>query len=347
MKKIVSVVGARPQFIKHAPMQLQLQQHFEAITLHTGQHYDDNMSRVFFEELNIPKPDYLFSGQGYTSQTTQTAAMMTDIESVLVKESPQGVLVYGDTNSTLAATLVAVKMHIPIIHIEAGLRSYNREMPEEVNRIIADHFAKLLFCPSNASMDNLFQEGIQHENIFRTGDVMCDMLRLIEPTVTSPQKDPYYFVTIHRPYNTDNVERMVRILSILNKLPISVVFAIHPRTAEKIKQYHIDLAAFTSIQFIEPTGYVESITYQKYAEAVLTDSGGIQKEAYMLGKQCVTLRSETEWIETLEYGWNTLVFDDLERIPTILQQQPKTYFPDMYGNGKAAAEIANLILKHL
>ncbi len=281
MKKIISIVGARPQFIKHAPMQLELQKHFHALTIHTGQHYDENMSHVFFNELNMPKPDFLFDIGGSKPQGEQTGIMLTEIEKVCLNEKPDALLIYGDTNSTLAGALVAAKLHIPQIHIEAGLRSFNREMPEEINRIVADEFAYLLFCPTDSAIENLKKEGISHERIFRSGDVMCDMVKLIEPKTKAPVDFPYYFVTIHRPYNTDESERLIKILDTLNQLDKKVIFSIHPRTVSRLAQFGIEITSYNNIQFVPPMGYTESISYQKYSDCVITDSGGIQKMHYV------------------------------------------------------------------
>lgn len=347
MKKILSVVGARPQFIKHAPMQLQLQKQAKALTIHTGQHYDENMSAIFFNELNMPKPDYLFNIGGSKPQGEQTGIMMTEIEQVCMTEKPDALLVYGDTNSTLAAALVAAKMHIPQIHIEAGLRSYNRDMPEEINRIVADEFAYMLFCPTDNAIENLKKEGITHERIFRSGDVMCDMVRLMQPRVTRPYQEPYYFATIHRPYNTDDAARLQEILTVMNQLPHRVVFSIHPRTVARLTAFGLSTDDFPNIRFIPPQSYSDSIAHQQFAECVITDSGGMQKEAYILQKQCITLRSETEWTETLVNGWNTLVFEHLNELPAVLQRSPGAYIPGIYGEGHAAEEITELILKHL
>ena len=347
MKKIISIIGARPQFIKHAPMQLQLQKEFTAITLHTGQHYDANMSDVFFNELNIPQPDYLFDIGGSKPQGEQTGIMMAEIEKVCVKEKPDALLVYGDTNSTLAGTLVAAKMCIPLIHVEAGLRSFNRAMPEEVNRIVADEFATMLFCPTQQAVGNLKKEGIVHDKIFVCGDVMCDMLELIRPKVKQLVNEPYYFATIHRPYNTDDAERMKLILDTFEKLDKKVVFAVHPRTIARMKSYGLNQEGYNNIQFIPPTGYLESISYQMFAGCVITDSGGMQKEAYMLQKKCITLRSETEWTETLQNNWNTLVFDDIASLGSVIQQPCGTYTPGLYGDGNAAAEIVSIIKNNL
>ncbi len=347
MKKIISIVGARPQFIKHAPMQLQLQKHFRAMTLHTGQHYDENMSTVFFNELKMPKPDYLLDIGGSKLQGEQTGVMMTEIEKVCLTEKPDAILIYGDTNSTLAGALVAAKMCIPQIHIEAGIRSYNRSMPEEINRIVADEFAHLLFCPTDTAIENLKREGITHERVFKSGDVMCDMVKLIEPKAINSIQEPYYFVTIHRPYNTDDVQRLHTILSVLNQLDKKVVFSIHPRTVSRLQSFGIHQNDFTNIAFIPPQGYTESISLQKYCDCLITDSGGMQKEAYILQKKCITLRSETEWVETLHNGWNTLVFDQLEVLPSVLSQSPGAYIDGIYGNGHAAEEITEIIKKHL
>jgi UDP-GlcNAc3NAcA epimerase len=347
MKKIISIIGARPQFIKHAPMQLQLQKYFNALTIHTGQHYDENMSQVFFNELNMPKPDYLFDIGGSKPQGEQTAIMLTEIEKVCMSEKPDAILIYGDTNSTLAGTLVAAKINIPLIHIEAGLRSYNREMPEEINRIIADEFSYILFCPTHHAVENLLKEGINHNRIFKTGDVMCDMIHLVKNRVKPIVAFPYYFATIHRPYNTDNIERLKVILDTLNGLDKKVIFAIHPRTAAKLPQYNISEADYSNIIFIPPTGYIESISYQNYTDCVITDSGGIQKEAYILKKKCITIRSETEWVETLNGNWNTLVFNNLGDIPAILEQKMGGYVENLYGNGQAAEQMTNIILENL
>lgn len=347
MKKIISIIGARPQFIKHAPMQLELQKYFNALTIHTGQHYDKNMSDVFFNELNMPAPDFLFDIGGSKTQGEQTGIMLTEIEKVCTSEKPDALLIYGDTNSTLAGALVAAKMHIPQIHIEAGLRSYNREMPEEVNRIVADQFANLLFCPTQQAIDNLAKEGISHDGIFLSGDVMCDTLHLVKDKIKKLVDVPYYIATLHRPYNTDDNDRLRLILTELNNLDKKVVFPIHPRTVSRMKGFNLDKADFKNIDFIAPIGYVESLSYQRYSDAVITDSGGMQKEAYMLQKKCITIRSETEWSETLNGGWNTLVFNDISSIKSILQLQPGAYKSDIYGTGHAAKEIVTTIRQYV
>ena len=328
-------------------MQLELQKYFNSLTLHTGQHYDQNMSDVFFEELNIPQPDFLFNIGGSKLQGEQTGIMMAEIEKVCVNEKPDALLVYGDTNSTLAGTLVAAKMHIPIIHVEAGLRSYNRAMPEEVNRIVADQFADILFCPTAKAVENLRQEGITHDKIFICGDVMCDMLELIRPKVKRLYAEEYYFATIHRPYNTDEPERLKNILEAFNSLNKTVIFSIHPRTIARMKAFGLSNENYPNIHFIEPVGYVESISYQMFASCIITDSGGMQKEAYMLQKKCITLRSETEWTETLEGGWNTLLFNDFHKLNEVILAEPGNYVAGMYGDGHAAVEICGIIKNNL
>ena len=347
MKKIISIIGARPQFIKHAPMQLQLQKYFKALTIHTGQHYDKNMSEVFFNELHIPQPDYIFDIGGSKNQGEQTGIMMAEIEKVCMAEQPDAILVYGDTNSTLAGALVAAKLNIFQIHVEAGLRSYNRSMPEEVNRIVADTFAGLLFCPTQQAIESLKIEGIQHDGVYLTGDVMCDTQKLVQSKTRRLYDAPYYFATIHRPYNTDDVNRLKSIVDELNRLDKKVIFPAHPRVVNRMKNFGIEINNYSNILCIDPVGYVESISYQKFADAIITDSGGMQKEAYMLQKKCITLRSETEWKETLRNGWNTLVFDDIAGITRALQAPCGEYIPGIYGEGNAASEIVDIIRERM
>lgn len=348
MKKptIISIVGARPQFIKHAPVQLELQKHFTALTIHTGQHYDENMSHVFFKELGISKPDFIFDQRSYDRQGAQTGHMLTEIEEVLLNETPNLLLVYGDTNSTLAGALAASKLHIPIIHIEAGLRSFNRQMPEELNRLLTDQLSEMLFCPTDLAIENLKKEGINPSKIFRSGDVMCDMLRIVEPSLKRVKSNPYYFATIHRPYNTDDPNRLRTILESLQNLSFEVVLALHPRTKARLNSFGIDPSNFTNIEFIEPQGYLDSISFQNFSEAVITDSGGIQKEAYMLRKKCITIRKETEWTETLEHGWNILNFDNLDQLESLIHKTSGQHFPNLYGDGRAAVSIVNEMLKY-
>lgn len=344
--KIISIVGARPQFIKHAPVSVALEKQFRSLSIHTGQHYDENMSQIFFDELKISRPDYLLDTSKYSSHGAQTGVMLQEIEAILLKEQPQAVLVYGDTNSTLAGALAASKLHIPIIHIEAGLRSFNREMPEEVNRVLTDHISTLLFAPTQTAIDNLGKEGIT-AGVYKTGDVMCDSLTMMLPFLKRKEEGSYIFTTLHRPYNTDEQARITRILEVLNQLPSKVIFAIHPRTSNNLKKWNVDTAQFQNIKFIPPVGYEECLSYQAYADCVVTDSGGIQKEAYMLHKRCITIRKETEWIETLEGGCNTLVFEHLEQIIDVLGENKPLSFKDLYGTGHAADEIVSVIVDTL
>lgn len=347
MRTILSIVGARPQFVKHAPLQLQLQQHFHAPTLHTGQHYDDDMSRVFFDELHIPRPDYTLDITGAKTTGEQTGRMMAGIEDVCRTLQPDAVLVYGDTNSTLAGALVAAKMQVPYVHVEAGIRSYNRDMPEEVNRIVADTFARLLFCPIHEAVENLRKEGVAHSGVHLTGDVMCDMLEMVRPKIGRPATDePYYFCTIHRPYNTDDAARLKRILVCLNNLPLPVILPLHPRTKSRMAFAGLNEEDFSNIRFTKPMGYLECLSHQNGAQCVITDSGGIQKEAYMLRKKCITLRTETEWNDTLLHGWNTLVFEDIESIAGLVSGQSGLYVAGMFGDGQAAVHITRILREY-
>lgn len=342
MKKIIAIIGARPQFIKHAPLEMALRKYFQTITIHTGQHYDAQMSHVFFTELGMSPPQYLLQ-VGSHQHGKQTGLMMIEIENIISDEKPDAVLVYGDTNSTLAGALVASKLHIPIIHIEAGLRSFNREMPEEINRILTDQVSSLLFVPTEGAIQNLKNEGIT-EGVILSGDVMRDALNLAQQFVKKPPFDhPYYLATIHRPYNTDEKERLTDVLEALNTLDLPVLFPIHPRTKANMNRWAMPVTDSPNITFSEPVSYFDLINLQTHASAVITDSGGIQKEAYWLKKKCVTLRSETEWVETLEQGWNTLVFNDLKEIQTAIKTPVGAYISDLYGKDHISEDIAEAI----
>lgn len=340
---IISIVGARPQFIKHAPIQLALEKHFRALTIHTGQHYDENMSKVFFKDLGLPSPDYLFDQRETTHQGAQTGKMLAEIEQVLQKESPNLLLVYGDTNSTLAGALAASKLHIPVIHIEAGLRSFNRQMPEEVNRVLTDQVSEMLFCPTDLAVENLNKEGISPLKIFRSGDVMCDMLKLVETKLRPIVSENYYFATIHRPYNTDDPIRMREIFDSFETLKHRVYFALHPRTKSRLLHFEINPDRYQNLVLLEPQSYLGSLSLQKFSQGVITDSGGIQKEAYMLKKRCVTIRKETEWVETLKGGWNRLSFEDLKSISNQFSKPLGIHYPNLYGDGNAADSITENI----
>lgn len=346
MKKIVAIVGARPQFIKHYPLELACRNKINLVTVHTGQHYDENMSKVFFDQLGMSKPNYNLE-IGSASHGVQTAKMMIGIEEILEEEKPDYLLVYGDTNSTIAGALVASKIHVPIVHIEAGLRSYNTSMPEEVNRVLTDHISSYLFVPSEQSVQNLKREGIV-KNVYTVGDIMKDLVEhcvsnqlVIEPSV----KEPYYYATLHRPYNTDEEERLSYVLNTLNTLNHKVVFSIHPRTKHKMKLFGLERTSFKNIDFINPQGYLENLGYLQGAEALITDSGGMQKEAYWTNTKCITMRSETEWTETLEGGSNHLVFEDLSQIKTHLENtKDVTFDKGLYGSANAAELIINKLI---
>jgi UDP-GlcNAc3NAcA epimerase len=345
-KKIVIVIGARPQFIKHAALEIELKTSFTLVSIHTGQHYDSNMSAIFFEQLKINKPNYLLQ-VGSASHGLQTANMIIEIEKILQIEKPNFLLVYGDTNSTLAGALVASKMCIPIIHIEAGLRSYNKEMPEEINRVMTDHLSEFLFCPTKTAIKNLNKEGLINK-IYNVGDIMCDMIRIAKSKdvfIKQNSTSPYYFATIHRPYNTDDLERLTSLIEVFNCLKLKVKFSVHPRTLHLLKKGQIAIEDYSNIEFLEPVSYFDSLNLQNNAEVVITDSGGMQKEAYILNKKCITIRKETEWIETLVGGWNTLVFDDLSILQEELDKKPQTENIPVYGDGNCAQLIKNILLQ--
>jgi len=345
--KIITVLGARPQFIKAAPLSEALRKKHEEKIVHTGQHYDYQMSDVFFEELGIPKPDY-YLGVGSKQHGAQTGEMLTGVEDVLLKEKPDWVLVFGDTNSTLAGALAAAKLHIPIAHVEAGLRSYNRQMPEEVNRVLTDHVSTLMFCPTDQAVKNLSLEGIT-KGVVRTGDVMADALyyharRAMErskPETLRYPKKSYLLATVHRAENTDDPSRLAGIINAFAQIEGQIVLPLHPRTRKLIQDHRLTIPR--NVEVIEPVGYLEMILLEKEAELILTDSGGVQKEAYLWRVPCVTLRDETEWVETVHTGWNTLTGAKTEAIVTAVKSyrnQPlPPYLENLYGNGRASEEI--------
>lgn len=342
MKKLLAVIGARPQFIKHFSIERACEGKLDLVTVHTGQHYDEDMSQVFFNELQMKKPNYILQGGG-GNHGEQTGKILTELENVLIQEKPDMVLVYGDTNSTLAGALAAVKLHIKIAHVEAGIRSYNKQLPEEVNRLLTDQISDLLFTPMNGAKQNLKKEGIK-EGVYNCGDVMKDVLdyALKKGLLKNQKAYNYYYATIHRPYNTDTQKGLLNLLDKLNALQERVVFAIHPRTQKKAKEFGIDLGKFKNIEFISPQSYLNNLSYIKHAKAVITDSGGIQKEAYWLKTKCITLRSETEWKETLANGWNILCFEDLSQLPKLLDLKPGKH-PPLYTRGSAGKKIIQKI----
>lgn len=348
--KVVFIIGARPQFIKHAPVELACRNAgIDCVTIHTGQHYDENMSAVFFDELKMAKPDHFLSAGGKT-HGRQTGQMLAEIEEILEKEEPNAVLVYGDTNSTLAGALAASKMHIPVVHVEAGLRSFNKEMPEEINRVLTDHVADLLFVPTETAAHHLEKENIT-KGVENVGDVMYDMVLLaqqylVENPMPIAQKG-FYYATIHRPYNTDEKERLMAVLEAFQQMDKPVIFAIHPRTSHKMEHWKMAFDKYSNIEFITPQSYFKNLAYLMQSSGLITDSGGMQKEAYFLKRQCVTIRTETEWVETLENGWNTLIFNNLEELPIIMKKQPGAYKENLYGDGRAAEKIAKSLLQFL
>ena len=348
--KVVSIVGARPQFIKAAALSRAIRSRHQEFLVHTGQHYDYEMSGIFFDGLNLPSPDVnLEVGSG--SHSAQTGAMLKGVEDVLLAERPDYLLVYGDTNSTLAGALAASKLSIPIAHVEAGLRSFNRRMPEEVNRVVADHLSNLLLCPSETAVRNLAQEGITHR-VHLVGDVMLDVLnwakqRLAErPSAMLEQlglaPGQYLLATVHRSENTDDPERLSQILQAMNSLDERVVFPVHPRARKIIAQS--DRVISPQVRLIDPVGYLDMVALASAARMILTDSGGLQKEAYWLRVPCLTMRGETEWVETVEAGWNQLVGPDSAGIRQAVETfSPNGTHPALYGDGCAASRCVELL----
>lgn len=348
--KIVTVVGARPQFIKAAPVSAALRPLAREVLVHTGQHYDDLMSAVFFREMTLPVPDYHL-GIGSGSHGQQTGQMLAAVEEVLLAERPDAVLVYGDTNSTLAGALAAAKLHIPVAHVEAGMRSFDKTMPEEINRILADHVSTLLLCPTDTAVRNLAAEGIR-AGVHMVGDVMYDALLRFLPLARARARPlealglrpgSYVLATVHRAANTDEPARLASIMRGLGALPWPVVFPVHPRTAKSLAAVGLSLPE--SVRAVPPLGYLEMLVAEEQARLIVTDSGGVQKEAYLLGVPCLTLRDRTEWPETVDAGWNKLVDIDPERLVTeACAFVPPNERPPLFGDGVAAERIASLML---
>ena len=350
-RKIVTILGARPQFIKAAALSVVLKESFDEVLVHTGQHYDSNMSDVFFEELKISKPNYhLNIGSG--SHGAITGEMLIDIEKVLEIEKPDFVLVYGDTNSTLAGALAASKMLIPVIHVEAGLRSFNKSMPEEQNRILTDHLSSLLFAPTQTAIENLEKEGIT-KGVHLVGDVMYDgILRFAELAKEKSailnelklQEKSFILCTIHRAENTNHPNHLKTIFEALNESGEHIVLPLHPRTLKYMSDYGIQ--ASENVRIIEPVGYLDMVRLEDAAKKIVTDSGGVQKEAFFLGVPCVTLRGETEWVETVEDGWNMLVGTSKDRIlEAIASFSPGTKRNNHFGDGTSTVKIKDVIKK--
>jgi len=348
--KICTIVGARPQFIKAAPVSRAIAaKGYREVLVHTGQHYDYNMSGTFFKELQIRKPDY-YLGVGCGTHGAQTGQMLIKIEKVLLAEKPDLTLVYGDTNSTLAGALAAVKLRLPIAHVEAGLRSFNRAMPEEHNRVLTDHVADLLFCPIQRAVQNLVTEGISR-GVYIVGDVMYDatldnrpIARRNSDVLARLNLEPgaYALVTIHRAANTDDPMRLGQIVEVLNRVPETIVFPAHPRTRKALNRLGAHFAAH--VRLIEPVGYFDMMILEENARLIATDSGGVQREAYFLGVPCLTLRDETEWTETIEVGWNRLVGTDPGQvIDAWFSFAPPAERPPIFGDGTASQQIARIL----
>jgi len=348
--KVVSIVGARPQFIKAAAVSRVLRERHQEVLVHTGQHYDYEMSGIFFDGLELPPADANL-GVGSGSHGDQTGAMLKGIEAILLTERPDYLLIYGDTNSTLAAALAASKLSVPVAHVEAGLRSFNRRMPEEINRVVADHLSDLLLCPSDTAVRNLTTEGISR-NVHLVGDVMLDVLNWAKQRLaTRPSqileclgltKNAYLLATVHRSENTADLSRLTQILDAFNALDEAVVFPVHPRTRKIITDSNCRIERH--IRLIEPVGYLDMVALTGSARLVLTDSGGLQKEAYWLGVPCLTMRDETEWVETVEAGWNMLVGSGSKQIAQAVHSfKPNGAWPALYGDGFASSKCVDLL----
>jgi UDP-N-acetylglucosamine 2-epimerase len=350
--KTIHVVGARPQFVKAAMVSRALKGRGEEFILHTGQHYSENMSQLFFNELELPEPDInLEIGSG--SHAEQTSGMLLGIDRYLETIQPDWMIVYGDTNSTLAGALAAAKREIPIAHVEAGLRSYNRSMPEEINRLVSDHLSTLLFCPTDLAVENLKKEGIS-KGVYQVGDVMADSLfvfleiarkrsAILQSLHLEPKK--YALVTVHRSGNTDDRHNLTEIMDGLAGIRTPLIFPMHPRTQRKLAEFGMQVPA--NVRVIDPVGYLEMLMLESNAECILTDSGGVQKEAYLLGVRCITMREETEWVETVSAGWNCLTGADSSKIEARFDDfHPKNERPQIYGDGHAADKIIDIILQN-
>jgi UDP-GlcNAc3NAcA epimerase len=375
--KLVTIIGARPQIIKAAALSRAIRNHYadqiQEVIVHTGQHYDDNMSQVFFDELQIPRPDYNLH-VGSASHGVQTARMTEGIEALLIKEQPNFIVLYGDTNSTLAGAVAAAKIHVPIVHIEAGLRSFNKAMPEEINRIVCDHCSTLLFTPTKAGLDNLKHEGFPMDNdgpytidnpkVYHCGDIMYDnslhFANIAEEKTDIIQRleltgKPFILATIHRDSNTDQPERLSAIFSALIRLSeeCQVVLPLHPRTSKLLntnlrEELRQQIFNSPNIRLIPPVSFLEIIALERHAQLVMTDSGGVQKEAYFFKKPGIILRPETEWVEIVETGNAILADADENRIIHAWQHfkdNPPTKFPEIFGDGHAAEFMLEKMLK--
>jgi UDP-GlcNAc3NAcA epimerase len=350
--RIVTIIGNRPQFVKAAAVSRRLRERHEELIVHTGQHYDDELSRIFFEELGVPRPDRQL-GTGSGTNTAQTARILSELEPVLADARPDMTLVYGDTNSTLAGALASAQARIPLGHVEAGMRSFDRSMPEELNRVLTDHTSDLLLCSTETAVANLEHEGVTGE-IQLVGDVMADVSltfrdiaeersRALEERGLEP--GGYLVVTAHRQGNVDDPRRLLLLVELLESLPLPAVFPLHPRTKARLEEAGLleRLERAEGLQLAAPLGYLDFLKLVRHARAVLTDSGGVQKEAYLLGVQCVTMRDTTEWVETVEAGWNVLVDLDREAALAALDRRPPAERPELYGGGEAANRMVDAL----
>lgn len=346
--KIATIVGARPQFIKLSLLSRELRKEHKEILIHTGQHYDDNLSGVFFKELRIPRPDYNLNIVS-SEQGGQTALMLEGAERILLKEKPKLVIVYGDTNSTLAGALAAAKLNIPIAHVEAGLRSYRKDMPEEINRVLTDHLSTFLFCPTKNAVQNLKEEGII-DGVYNVGDIMYDALLFYFREARRKSKilqelglckNAYFLTTVHRAENTDSAERLKKIIDIFVSLNKPVIFPVHPRTKKYLKKFNISIQG-SLVRLIEPVNYFDMLMLEANAKVILTDSGGVQKEAYFLNTPCITLREETEWPETVRGKGNNVAGIDKINVMKIIRKfshiKPKNS-SGLFGNGNVVKKI--------
>jgi UDP-N-acetylglucosamine 2-epimerase len=353
--RILTVVGNRPQFIKAAAVSGPLRARHEEILVHTGQHHDDSLSRIFFSELGLAQPEHQLGIAG-ASNTSQTSRMLAALEPLVNDLRPDAVLVYGDTNSTLAGALTAAQAHVPVVHVEAGMRSFDRSMPEELNRVLTDHLSDLLLCSSRGAAENLGDESIDGA-VEIVGDVMVDVAMRWQPSARSNAAVPgdygltpgtYLLLTAHRAGNVDDPDRLRALVELIRVLPAPVLFPVHPRTHTRLREAGLlaELAGIDGLKLTQPLGYIEFSALVCQARAVLTDSGGVQKEAYLAGVPCVTLRANTEWVETVETGWNTLVDLDGQAALTALERLAPSKRPQLYGDGHAAERCVEAIEEH-
>jgi UDP-N-acetylglucosamine 2-epimerase len=348
---IATVVGNRPQFVKAAAVSTKLREVAQEVLVHTGQHHDDELSRIFFDELGIPAPDRQLDIHGGTN-TEQAARMLAALGPLFDELHPDLVLVYGDTNSTLAAALAAAQKRIPVAHVEAGMRSFDRDMPEELNRVLADHASEILFCSTPTAVDNLANENVR-ERVHLVGDVMADValafLPVAEERSTALEDNgatpgEYALMTVHRPANVDTPERLELVVELAERLPLPAIFPVHPRTRARLRDAGLEERLEAAVTVTPPLGYLDFLKLAAHARVVLTDSGGVQKEAYLLSTPCVTLRDTTEWVETVDSGWNVLVDLNADAaLAAINRPAPPGERPELYGGGHAADRICDVL----